>query len=344
MSINTINIPGWQSFSPCQPHPNLLDTMSGHFYSPFGQTGWIINNPPKIKPSKPIAGWCSFYAFGRNINERKIISNAEILAKNISPPLDTYVVIDEGWCQWGNWNNPYTDKFPGGLKYLSQKITDLGLFPAIWIAPFLTDQPTKNRLKVLPYKYILDLENPDVFKDCLNSIETLIKKYKFKFLKLDFLYALHHLPKFTSGKIPDEILENFLSTIKKTYPEIHINACGCPLGPAIGNCDSMRISTDNFIPYLNRLWPINHLICSHKLNQLEKNLKSRDHTRRFWLLDPDVFSCRNSTGLNHRQISRLSSAIRKAHGLYFLGDDLSQLSKFQMKTYIKPLFRDIITP
>jgi alpha-galactosidase len=343
LTSTEITVPGWQSWTPCRPQPKILTFFTGYSYSPFGQTEWVIPNPPQIQISKPIAGWCSYYAFGPNINEQKIISNAEILAKKISPPLDTYVVVDDGWCNWGDWNHPSTRKFPHDLKYTCDQIRSLNLKPAIWIAPFLSNLPTPNRLKVFPFNYIQDMENPEVFNSIMNTVEILVEKYQFDLLKFDFLYALHHLSKYSSSVIPDEILHKFLSAVRQKYPHIHINACGCPLGPAIGNCDSMRISADNISPYLDNLWPINSLYHGNNLNQLEINLNRRENTRQFWLLDPDAFSCRKSNGLTNIQIVRLRLAIQKAKGLYFLGDDLTKLSEHEIKDHIQPLFENLIS-
>ena len=336
---NTIS--GWQSWTPCHPVPNIFDLLSRHFYSPFGQNEWKIPNNNKAGQSKPIAGWCSFYSYGHSINEQNILSNAKILADKISPPMDTYIVVDDGWCNWGDWSNPNPSKFPHGLSYLTNQIRSMGLKPGVWIAPFLSNTPTPYRLKVFPFNFIQDLENPQIFRKAIDSIKILIEKYNFEYLKLDFLYALHHLTRYTSSKTPDEILSKYLSTIRSLYPHVHFNLCGCPLGPAVGNCDSMRISADIISPFLDNIWPLNSFFHTHRLNQLDKNIINRENTRNLWLLDPDIYTCRNSTGLSHAQKILLRNLIRKANGLYFLGDDLTQLTSFQIDTYVLPLFKDL---
>ena len=40
----------------------------------------VGTSTPKLK--KPIKGWCSYYAFGTNINETKILNQIEVLKKN----------------------------------------------------------------------------------------------------------------------------------------------------------------------------------------------------------------------------------------------------------------------
>lgn len=334
-----MKLAGWQSWSPCVDSQHPIDLLSPYLFSPFGQTGWNINIPNNLVVKKPIAGWCSYYAFGTHINENNIYANAKILAEKISPPLETYVVIDEGWCNLGDWNNINLNKFPHGFLKLNQRISHLGLRSGIWLAPFITNTATDYRLRVLPYKHVLDIENSKTFTSIVNTICQIIEKNNFQFIKLDFLYALHHLPQYkNSPSIPDQILTDFLTIIRKKMPHIHINLCGCPLGPAVGNCDSIRLSVDNFIPHLYHLWPINSYLHTHKLSQLQTNLAHRLTTNKLWLLDPDVFCCHSRTGLNKSQILQLRSLIQKANGVYLLGDDLTQLSDDQIDKFIRPLF------
>jgi len=227
------------------------------------------------------------------------------------------------------------------MQKTAQKIKKAGLNPGIWLAPLLTDAPTLHRLRTFPFKFILDLENPKIFNRALDSIKTIVEKWRFSMLKLDFLYALHFLPRYKDSAVPNELLRSFLSAVKKLYPHIHLNVCGCPLGPAVGIADSMRTSADIVNPYLDHIWPINKIFHSQRLNQLETSLNFRLSSASIWLLDPDAFVCRQSLGLSPSQIFKLQSLIKKANGVYFLGDDLTRLNELQIQTYIQPLFLDI---
>lgn len=172
----------------------------------------------------------------------------------------------------------------------------------------------------------------------MNFIKTSVDDWGFQLLKLDFLYSQHHLKRYKDPKVPDEILRNFLLEIRRACPKIHLNISGCPLGPAVGIADSMRISADIITPYLDNIWPINKIYHTSRLNHLENNLSERFSSNKFWLLDPDAFVCRQSLGLSPSQISKLQSLIKKANGVYFLGDDLTRLTPDQIDTYIRPLF------
>ncbi len=334
MSQRLISIPGWQSWTPCVP--NLLGKYALHFYSPFGQTNWQIKIP-NIKTKKPISGWCSFYCFGRNISSQKILANAEILGR-FSTGMDKYLIVDDGWCSWGEWLNPYQKRFPQGMKKLAKDIQSRGCKPGIWLAPFSTNTPTGHRLPVFPYDYIIDLEDKNIQNKLFDSIKVIVEDWGYQLLKLDFLYVIYHIKRYKNSTVPDQILKEFLIRLRKDYPHIHLNICGCPLGPAVSVADSMRFSADIITPYLDNLWPINKLYHSSRLSQLEKNLEARSESSKFWLLDPDAFVCRPQTGFTHEQILKLHYLVKKANGVFFLGDDLTRLTSNQISTYIEPLW------
>jgi len=272
---------------------------------------------------------------------KKIIDNAKRLK-------DGYVLIDDGWTKHGDWETQYTNKFPGGMKYLAKEIKSLGFKPGLWIAPFFVNPKSflahehedwliKDKHKyiegfnVLPFtlpfvrfRYVLDPENPKVMRYIKDCIINIVENWGFELLKLDFLYTIYFNPRYKDTKIPDQILREFLTFIKKRYPSVYTIGCGCPLGPAAGLVDAMRISGDITTPQLNNIWPINKIVNSQKLKLLENNLQYRTGFEKVWNIDPDVFIAGKETGFSQKQAQKLYQLIKSTQGLFFLGDNLTK--------------------
>lgn len=336
--LSKLTLNGWQSWSSVSAPRYKLPLR---YFSPFKQ-----NKSTLLIPQKPISrqnhlrGWSSWPAFGTNINEEIILNQAKEAKKlNLE-----YILIDDGWTTWGDWLTPDPKKFPTGLKSLIQKINQIGLRVGIWWAPLLAKQSSKlfsehpnwfvtnfEATKVSPLdifikdkRRLLNLEQPEVQK-YLNKVLEFFKSAKVELIKSDFLYANHFNPAHTSSEIPDLLLHNLLSSITKF--KFYSIACGCPLKPAIGVVNAMRISDDINYPLLNNLWPINKFIVTSRLKQLIKNLKSRKDTNQIWILDLDSLITDSSMGISKKQALTLAKLIADNNGLLFLGDNLQKPSK-----------------
>jgi alpha-galactosidase len=106
--------------------------------------------------------------------------------------------------------------------------------------------------------------------------------------------------------------------------------CGCPLGPAIGVVDAMRISSDvdvNWTPAYR----------GHKFffqaephmpsvrNALQNVLCRAPLHRRWWINDPDCLLLRPETRLTIEEIQTFASVIALSGGSLLLSDDLPAL-------------------
>lgn len=353
-----INVAGWQSWS----YPGHRSRgLPKRYFSPFGQDKFVFT-PKKITRKRAITGWCSWHWFGSNINQDIILNQAKFIAKNRRTFPVEYILVDDGWCKWGDWLEPDTKKFPLGMKHLAQDIKKLGLKPGIWIAPFLaafsshlfhrypewfTRDSHGNIVegtKVGPLDFmipskrgILDLRNPKV-QTYLKKVIDSLEDWGYQLVKLDFLYAGHYNPTFLTSEKPDQLLNDFLRSIKRSHPNIYTIACGSPLKSAISAVDAIRISDDINFPQLKYIWPFNSYITSQRLNQLEANLKHRSILSRVVHLDLDAFICHRAHGISSKQILRLQEIIKNSHGPKFLGDDLTKLTKQEVEKFIKPLF------
>ncbi len=341
-------INGWQSWSP--PKTPLLKVP--YFLYPPTKMKPVNLKIKKIKLKKPIKGWCSWYNYGTNITEEKILRQAKA-AQNKKIPIN-YVLIDDGWAKWGDWQKPDKRKFKN-LKSTVSKINKLGFKAGIWLAPFLTDPDSSFSLKnkdwtkntnpttihkYLPYspikRSLLDFKNPAARKYIYNSIDYLLGSLKFDLIKLDFLYAIYFHPEITNPEA-DEFLRDIFKYITKKYPHVYKIASGSPFTVLAGLTDSMRIGPDTiFTPFFK--FKIPDFISNFYVNKtVVPSIKQRLDTRIYWNNDPDCFICGKGFGLKEKTILNLYDAISQAKGNIFLSDDLTKLTKSEINRYILPL-------
>ncbi len=362
MKNNKIILKGWQSWSNTNHKKYFLKRIRN--YSPFDETDSVATNNHHSLPNKPIYGWSSWPSTGTKVTEKYLLSIAQWFANHKKEAPIEYIQIDDGWTTWGDWNITNLNKFPNGLKQTVQKNSELGFKTGLWVAPFLADPKSelfkkhpdwfiKNRLGFYPNgkknyffdfllpdkKYILNLELDDAYAYILNCFKTIINDWKVSLLKVDFLYAGHFYPKYSNQSAPDKLLSKLLKDIRNINKNIYIMACGCPLKPAAGLVNSMRISDDVLLPPLKNTYPLNQLVHKMRLRQLINNFHNRAETKELWQIDPDIFACHKSFGLSKNQTYIFQKITKKSRGVIFLGDNMPEINKMELENYIYPLFK-----
>ncbi|MCA9382438.1 glycosyltransferase, partial [Candidatus Dojkabacteria bacterium] len=335
---------GWQSWS---TKPNSLIRLPTRNYSPGKDNYICASTKGRSSDSRKIYGWCSWYAYHNDINASKIFKQADFIKEHSRHlPLE-YLILDDGWTKWGDWLQTDTSKFPGGLSSVAAYLKERDLKLGIWLAPFLAEKDSQvfidhpdwfvtyngvltEGFKAIPVidsywnfrRYILDITNLDV-QDYLHScIDSLVKTYDIDMLKLDFLYA-PYFDKSLTSKEAGKLIHEFLLEVKSRNPNIHINGCGVPLSCGVGVVDSMRISVDTIVPYLDGVPVINSIVHNAKVRTVLESITIRKFTEEYWLLDPDVFVCRKSLGIKESLLWKLHDSIKSLNGNILLGDDLT---------------------
>lgn len=326
---------GWQSWSP--PFPSLLPFPKWD-YSPF-EARALPQITKKIKHIK-LKYWCSWYAYGWDINDFKIMETLRVIREQ---SLNfTHILIDDGWTTWGDWQRPNQARFPD-ITSTIQAIHKDHLKAGIWFAPFLANKNSllysnhpdwfikyHNRpvqgLKtipvwewLIPQQYLLDLNKPAVKNYLTNFIDLAVKKWKVDLIKLDFLYAPYFNPNLTSDNISHNQVTWLLKYIKATYPKITTIACGAPFSSSLNYSDIIRISKDTALPppFPNF---INRLVYSSRVKMLaQKMLAAKFHKN--LVTDPDVrmFSLDN--------ISTNQVWDNHTFSCFGVGDNLTKLSQ-----------------
>lgn len=188
------------------------DTNSSNYSTRFNQIQHL---------GKTILGWESWYNHYEKINEKLIMDDLLALEKttnlineiqNTSRNKNTVFQIDDGYqLALGDWE--WNKKlFPSGPHTLTEKITEQGFIPGLWIAPFIVDLRSKTAAEhpdwLLRNKkghlvpagmnprwgansiyYCWDLSKNDVLEHLDKLIDKAINTWGFRYLKLDFLYA-----------------------------------------------------------------------------------------------------------------------------------------------------------
>lgn len=349
---------GWQSWSTNGNSKKSIFLERN--YNPLDKE-FIPEVETVIKLKNPAVGWCSWYAFGRNINENNILSQSKWFKENPKIPVE-YILIDEGYCKWGDWLEIDKNKFPNGFDYLFSEIRKNKQRVGLWIAPFLIERNSRlfnkhpdwvtqtNNKPVLGIKaspldkyvferYVLDIRKQEVKDYVFETIDKILEDGKVELLKLDFLFCIYFIPKVThleAGKFVREMFNH----IRIKYPKVYTISCGVPLVPCIGVVDSMRIGPDTISPIVEKIPFLFKLFNKLRIKEVFANIEKRIWTKKYWNLDPDVFVCRDNLGFSNKTITKLGKEIKKCDGNIFLGDDMTKLSLERVEKFIMPLFKN----
>ncbi len=307
-------------------------------------------------------GWCSWYQFSSEdflgtISPQKVGENLDALVcLRDRLPLEVLQIDDGYQAQVGDWFS-FKPGFPEGVSILAREIRQAGLAPGLWLAPFIvhprsrlardhSDWLLRNRLG-LPanagflwntFPAGLDLTHPDALQYARDVIHTAVVEWGYSYLKLDFLYAAA-LP----GRRRDptrtraQALRIGLEALREAAgEETFLLGCGCPLGPAIGLVDGMRIGADTagrwhpayrdreFFFKPEASFPAARNACHNALTRAPLH-------RRWWINDPDCLMLRPDTRLSLAEVQTIATVIAVTGGSLFLSDHLPDLPEDRLR-------------
>lgn len=303
-------------------------------------------------------GWCSWYYYFAKVTQADVEENLAVLAEDgrDGPTYRCeYVMVDDGHqSAIGDWLDTDRADFPDGMAALAERIRDAGFDAGIWWAPFLVDprsriagehpewlvrgangKPIVGILNPVwsatrPMR-VLDTTNPAVLEHIEGVARTVGSEWGYSIQKLDFLYAaalpgVRHDPAATRA----QALRRGLEAIRRgAGEEAFLLGCGCPLGPAVGVVDAMRIGAD-VTPYWSN--PIDRLGGRGWHGLATRNAVVNTCTRSvfdglWWLNDPDCLMVRDTdTKLTRDEVRVLATAIGMTDGMVVISDRLTRLS------------------
>lgn len=227
---------------------------------------WVFNTyfekmEIPLPTAPPLTGWTSWYHYYTNISEDIILQNVNAFTEK-KAAIDI-IQIDDGYQKAvGDWLEIRPD-FPNGLARLARQIKQAGYKAGLWIAPFVCSaksnvfQKHKDWLiqdsKGTPVKvgynpywggwfYALNFYKREVQDYLMTVFKTVLLKWNYDLLKLDFLYAACIKP--PSHKTRGQVMSEVMDFIRRTVGDKWILACGVPLGSAFGKVDYCRIGAD----------------------------------------------------------------------------------------------------
>lgn len=304
-------------------------------------------------PARTPIGWCSWYYYFTRVREADVVDNLESLHRLRDQVRCDYVQVDDGYQRAiGDWLEP-NEKFPHGMRWLAQRIRGAGFDAGIWLAPFLA-RPESRLMRSRPEwfvrtprgglragcwnpmwslgrpAYVLDTTRTDVLEWLRELARTIVHQWGYRLLKLDFLYAAA-LPGVRADRDATraESLRRGLEAIREgAGPDAFLLGCGCPLGPAVGIVDGMRIGADVapfWSNWISRL--LNRGRHGVATEHAVRNIMTRAFMhRRLWLNDPDCLMVRaRETRLTPAEVQSLATAIALTDGMFVLSDRLDAL-------------------
>jgi alpha-galactosidase len=300
------------------------------------------------------AGWCSWYHFFHDVSEDAFLRNLDALvAARSEIPIDL-VQLDDGYQRAiGDWLET-NEKFPSGLPAIAQAVRGAGFTAGLWTAPFcvvpesrihearrdwlLRDPDGHGDLRGLHHAtwtrdgwvFVLDASHPEVIAHLERTFRALAEM-GFSYHKIDFLYAESlragaHDPRLTRAAR----LRRGLAAVRAGIgDDSFLLGCGCPLGPAVGVVDGMRIGPDT-APYwrvLGQGIPGLEATLPAGRNALRNTLSRAWMHRRFWLDDPDCLMARSKqSSLTRDEVRALAASIAVTGGMTIFSDDVPSLS------------------
>lgn len=314
----------------------------------------------KARVSSLINGWCNWFYTYEHISEGEIIRNAEFAARILKPYGLEYIQVDEGYQKWhGEWEG--NERFPHGMKWLSERIHSLGLKPGIWIAPYVISEPAdvfKNHKDWLikhpdgslkrvgpwpgedtdwarnenPKRYGLDITHPGAAEWIYSLFDKISKQWGYEMIKIDFvdwslLSAHHYYDRSVSRAMAYR--KGFEIFRKASGDGCHLQDCG-PGPVTVGLLDSMRIELDQNYGYRNEVW--NQYFNS--TGSAPAAAKRYYFHKRTWINDADHL-CLNLLSISQAQAA--ATLIALTGGNLISGDRLTDLDAVRLDILQKTL-------
>ncbi|MFX1283091.1 MAG: glycoside hydrolase family 36 protein [Promethearchaeota archaeon] len=316
----------------------------------------VTSKRMNVQIHQPKVGWCSWYYYYTDISNVELLSNANYFEKSPNIPIDMLQLDDGYFTAIGDYTS-FNDKFLDGLSDFVDLTHQQNKAAGIWIAPFFAAENSELFLKhpewflhsqedqeLLPVcynwnqtEYALDLTRPEVQIHIENLINTIVNKWQFDFIKIDFIYAasVFRSQYYKKGLTRAQVYRESVNLIRKIMGKgKYLLGCGAPLGPSIGCVDAMRVSEDT-----KELWdtgddPIYGNPCL-KYALIGSINRSFMHNK-FWVNDPDCLIVRKKNSeLTDEEIKLQCTIFGLTGGQLLLSDDMTKIEKERLNLALK---------
>ncbi len=295
------------------------------------------------------SGYCSWYYYMDNIDERMVYENLETIDEIRDRVHLKVFQIDAGWAE-GNHNGPANaQRFPRGMKFYADQIRSHGLIPGIWLSPFNFKRDgtiakahpqwfVKNMdggLAVHGDCVMLDVTHPGAKEYVRQLYHKITYEWGYRYLKIDIVSdymtaGVYHDP--DAGALQN-VREYFRLAREACHPDTYILACTSPIFEVAEFVDGMRVSVDIFERWESLIKEFNLTLKRYYMNG---NL---------FVSDPDCLmirkkenedgDCRRYCSRTDEEIRTFLTAIYAAGGALFLSDKLPLMEEAQIDQYAR---------
>lgn len=297
------------------------------------------------------AGFCTWYYYMGNINERSVYENLDTIEKiKDKVPLE-YFQIDAGWCKSDTRDDTNLERFPLNMDGYAKLITEKGLKPGLWLSPFDysidgelysehpdwfvkkfdSDEPVLVKGKTV----ILDVTNPEVQEYVKALYRKITYDWGYRYLKLDMVsdflvFGRYH----KNGAGPIHCLREFFRCVREaSHPDTFILSCTSPMFEIAEYVDASRVSVDIF-----ERW-------ESLVKQFHLSLKRFYMHKNLFICDPDCLMIRKSENEDDdcrrfctRTDEEILTYMRAAYccgGIFMISDKLPLMNGKQIDMYSK---------
>ncbi|MDX1601276.1 MAG: glycoside hydrolase family 36 protein, partial [Anaerolineales bacterium] len=319
-------------------------------------------NEARAKDASEV-GWSSWYYYFDNVTRSDTEANLSWLRQRVETFPVQYVQIDDGHQRAvGDWDRPgegFRDR-----AELAERIREAGFKPGLWLAPFaahpesqLVEQhpdwllrgkggrPVRAGYNWGSFFVGLDLTHPEVQDYIRRTIRLAVQEWGFRYLKLDFLYT-GALPgrRHNPGRTRAQGLRRALEIIREAAGrDVHLVGCGCPLGPAVGIFDSMRVGPDVAARWVPAYQGIEFFFqrepsLPSARNSIQNTLSRAGLHGRWWINDPDCLLVRSrDSHLDEHEIETLATVAAMSGGALAISDALPELDPDRVEMFARLL-------
>lgn len=294
--------------------------------------------------SQKTSGWTSWYNYYTDISEDILLSNLNHI-KEKKLPFEIFQIDDGYQTKVGDWLS-VKETFPSGMAFLSEEINLKGYTPGLWLAPFIVLDSSKifkehkdwlmkidgDYVKAgwspvwKGHYYTLDIYKDEVIAYLRTVFDTIINIWGFKFLKLDFLYAMA-IP--YKGKSRSAVMTDGIQLIVSLTKGADILGCGVPLINVKDRFKYCRIGADVYEKWEYLL--LKHLKYRERVSTYNalKSTIGRSLLNGSWFTnDPDIFYLRNGdVKMTAAQKETLFKVNVILGSLLFVSDDVGMDTK-----------------
>lgn len=312
----------------------------------------FIKNQMNISVLKNnIKGWSTWYYYYNKISPQIIYDNMRVIKEK---KLDLDIIqIDDGYQKHvGDWLD-LEPQFNNRMKEIADKIKENGFIPAIWIAPFIVEKDSTiykefpdyllrtetgkpivagyNPLWKSKFYYSLDITNPRCEEYIRKIIKTVVHKWGFMCLKLDFLFGgclrggNHNSYKLSRT----EVLKYGMRVIREEAGNNTILiGCGMPISAGIGNVQIMRVGPDTAHYWQKIIGTFLQTGAMIGCRNSIRNFMVRSFmNKNLWINDPDCLLIRDKkTKLSKEERWTQINAIILSGGTIMYSDNFTELS------------------